>query len=105
MPALPPSAIPEDEKRLQSANTHRQFVENGVYPETRKMLMQQHAARAAQYEYLKPGGSQAKFDFPPKGKRVHSVYDAVAKEAQKTESTVRMVMMDGRWRMMGGGDK
>ena len=133
MPPLPPSAIPENEKRLQSANIHRQFVENGVYPDTRKMLMQQHATRAAQFEYLPPGGEQAKFDFPKPGKRVHSVYDAVAKEAEKTQSSVRMVrnsirplifwfldddpllipslllraqvMMDGRWRMMGGGDK
>ena len=100
MPALPPSAIPEEEKRLQSANIHRQNFENGSYPETRKMLMQQHAARAAQYEYLKPGASQAPFDFPPPGKRVHSVYDAVAKEAEKRESNVRMVLRDGRWRMM-----
>ena len=42
--------------------------------------MQQHAT-AAQFEYLPPGGEQAKFDFPKPGKRVHSVYDAVAKEA------------------------
>jgi hypothetical protein len=90
MPALPPSAIPPDEKRLQSANTHRQFVENGAYPETRKMLMQQHASRAAKYEYLKPGANQQAFNFES-GKRVHSVYDAVAKEAATKESTVRMV--------------
>ena len=90
MPALPPSVIPAAEKRLQSANTHRQFVENGAYPETRKMLMQQHASRAAKYEYLKPGGEQHAFDFAG-GKRVHSVYDAVAKEAAARESTVRMV--------------
>ena len=90
MPALPPSAIPPEEKVLQSVNTHRQFVENGAYPETRKMLMQQHAARAARYEYLKPGGEQLAFNFT-EGKRVHSVYDAVAKEAATKQSTVRMV--------------
>ena len=90
MPALPPSAIPQEQKRLQSANTHRQFVLDTPYPETRKMLMQQHAARAAQYEYLKPGAEQAAFQFS-EGKRVHSVYDAVAKEAATKQSTVRMV--------------
>ena len=91
MPALPPSAIPEEAKRLQSANTHRQFVENGAYPETRKMLMQQHATRAAKYEYLKPGADQHAFVNFVEGKRVHSVYDAVAKEAATKASTVRMV--------------
>ena len=105
MPALPPSQIPYEEKRLQSVNTHRQHMETGAYPENRKMLMQAHAKRAAQFEYLQPGGEQAKFDFnglPPLGKRVHSVYDSVERESRAKESTVRMVMMDGRWRMMSG---
>ena len=46
---------------------------------------------------LKPGGSQAKFDFAFKdetGKRVHSVYDAVAKESKEKATDVRMVMME-----------
>ena len=95
--------LPEKEKRLQAVKMHYAFVEQTAFPETRKMLTQLAARRAAAFEYLEEGGSQATFDKARHldGGRVHNVVDAIAEEAKHKSTTTRMIMVDGRWRMVG----
>ena len=65
------------------------------YPETRKHMMKLHAKRAADYEYLKPGQEPTPFDWT--SARSHTVYEAV-KQNPPIE-TMRMVLIDGKWRL------
>ena len=48
------SEIPYSERRLQVPTMHYAYVGTTAFPETRKLLMQLHAQRAAEFEYLKP---------------------------------------------------
>ena len=78
------------------------------------MMMQLHAKRAARYEYLQPkgtpGGDPMPFDFEkygtkgdgskPPEKRIHNVVDAVEKDTKGGSLPMRMVLIDGKWKLM-----
>ena len=53
----PSPDVPWHERRLQSYNVHKQHYFLDQFPESRKMMMQLHAKRAARYEYLQPKGT------------------------------------------------
>ena len=76
-------SVPYYEQRLQKPEMHLKFLEKCAYPNTRNALMQLHAKRASEYEYLAPGKEQTKFD------------------ANEKMSEGRWVLMDGTWRLMG----
>ena len=72
------------------------------------------AKRAARYEYLQPkgtpGGDPMPFDFEkygtkgdgskPPEKRIHNVVDAVEKDTKGGSLPMRMVLIDGKWKLM-----
>ena len=79
---------------------HKQHVFADQFPETRKLMMRLHAKRSAQFEYLPPQGAPTPFDFDKyvgKGQRIHNVVDAVKKDPPV--EGMRMVLLDGKWRM------
>ena len=110
----PSPDVPWHERRLQSYNVHKQHYFLDQFPESRKMMMQLHAKRAARYEYLQPkgtpGGDPMPFDFEkygtkgdglkPPEKRIHNVVDAVEKDTEGGSLPMRMVLIDGKWKLM-----
>ena len=61
-------------------------------------MMCAHANRAAQFEYLQPKTDPVPFDFEKYKKRIHNVVDSV--KIDPPIETMRMVLIDGKWRLM-----
>jgi hypothetical protein len=89
--------VPWHERRLQKPSMHRQHYSVELFPETRKIMMRQHASQSVKHEYLQPGQQPAPYVPVERSERIFDIVNAV----QATGT--RMLLKDGRWELIPAG--